>query len=180
MSWFQDSPVILSGFGEVYNILIKQQAAVGWKQLILGRFVHEWSILQEEFLRSMPNRPKHSSGTRWVIGVTSVVWKHLRKEWETQNSARHGIDDETKEKARIEQAQREIVTMYEMKNDVLPRDRELFYATTEEHFEKETSSLALRQWLSTWKPVLLQSHKTHNQPRIDRWNSIRMHLASET
>jgi hypothetical protein len=180
MSWFQDSPVILSGFGEVYDILIKQQAAVGWKQLILGRFVHEWSILQEEFLRSITNRPKHSSGTGWVIGVTSVVWKHVRKEWETRNSARHGIDDVTKEKARIEQAQREIVTMYEIKNDVLPRDRELFYATTEEHFEKETSSLALRQWLSTWKPVLLQSHKTHNQPRIDRWNSIRMHLATET
>ena len=48
--WFQDSPVILSCFGEVYDVLIKQQASAGWMQLLLGRFVNEWGILQEEFL----------------------------------------------------------------------------------------------------------------------------------
>jgi hypothetical protein len=114
-----------------------------------------------------------------VIGVTTIIWKHIRKEWETRNSARHGIDDVTKELARIEQAKREIVSMYELKDAVLPRDRELYYETTDAHFEREKTSLALRQWLSTWKPVLLQSHKTHTQPRRDRWNSIRRHLASE-
>jgi hypothetical protein len=178
-SWFQDAPVILSCFGETYDILIKQQASVGWMQLLLGRFVHEWSLLQEEFLRTITNRPKNSSGTGWVIGVTTIMWKHIRKEWETRNSARHGIDDVTKELARIEQAKREIVSMYELKDEVLPRDRELYYETTEAHFEREKTSLALRQWLSTWKPVLLKSHKTHTQPRHDRWNSIRRHLASE-
>jgi hypothetical protein len=72
-SWFQDAPVILSCFGETYDILIKQQASVGWMQLLLGRFVHEWSLLKEEFLRTITNRPKHSSGTGWVIGVTTII-----------------------------------------------------------------------------------------------------------
>ena len=180
LSWFQNAPVILSCFGEVYQVLIKQQAAVGWIQLLLGRFVHEWSILQEEFLRSLQQRPKHSSGSGWVIGVTTVIWKHIQKEWETRNSASHGVDDETREHPRIEQAKREIASMYELKDKVLPRDRELFYATTEEHFEKEKTSLGLQQWLSTWQPVLLQSRKTHNQPRLNSWNSIRLHLTAGT
>ena len=85
---------------------------------------------------------------------------HVRQNWESRNSAQHGIDPITRELALYGQAQREITELYNYHHSVLPGDKTLFYATLTIHWEMEPTSNGLRQWLNTWKPVVLQSIQT--------------------
>ena len=78
---------------------------------------------------------------------------------EIRNDTLHGIDQSSIEVARLEKAQRETAALYTVKDCVLPRDNDLFYNSIAEHYEQETTSRGLRQWLHTWKPTILQSVK---------------------
>ena len=55
-----------------------------------------------------------------------------------------------------EEAHREITHLYGLRQQMLPCDREHLYENTEEHFEKDPTARGLRQWIKTWKPVLLR------------------------
>ena len=57
----------------------------------------------------------------------------------------------------MEQAIKQTAALYEIRENVLPRDKKYFYESITEHHEKEPTSRGLRQWLSTWEPVLLRS-----------------------
>jgi hypothetical protein len=69
----------------------------------------------------------------------------------------HGIDEASREVAQLAEAKRETEALYSIKNRVMPVDRDLFYSTIDTHYEQEPTSRGLRQWLHTWKPLLLQS-----------------------
>ena len=155
--WLCGNEVILSGFPDIYKDLIVNQSNVGWSQLFLGRFVLEWAELQQEFLKSVPKVNKKKSGTTWVTKVISIMWTHVCKEWDLRNSHQHGIDAETREVKLVEQAIKQTAALYEIRDNVLPRDKQYFYESITEHHEKEPTSRGLRQWLSTWEPVLLRN-----------------------
>ena len=149
----------MSGYPTLYNTLLAKQAAVGWEQLFLGRFVNEWREIQEGHLSRLPTRTKHQTGTTWVTKVTNIIWKHVYLNWEHRNSAQHGVDAESREAILLATATRETEALYDIRDDVLPRDQELYYTSLEAHCEQETTSRGMRQWLNTWKPVLLHSLK---------------------
>jgi hypothetical protein len=157
--WLSDRPIHLSGFPSLYDALISKQYVVGWDQLLFGRFVLEWSELQETFLSTLPKRETHHSGKTWVSGVNQIIWKHVYDTWEIRNAAQHGIDAGSRETALTEMAIKQTAALYEVRDQVLPRDYDLFYASLEDHHLQEPTSRGLNQWLSTWQPVILQSVK---------------------
>jgi hypothetical protein len=162
-------------FGEhsaIYHKLLLQQHQIGWHQIFLGRFAEEWRVLQDDFLTSVTNRKRQHSGTLWVLNITTIIWKHMRQNWDDRNDAQHGIDAETREAAQYSQALAETMVLYEKRHTVQPCDRDLFYLNMEEHKEKEPSATGLRQWLSTWKPVILQSMKEGTRTGSNRIRSI--------
>ena len=48
--WLRNEPAIFFDFPPIYSSLIFHQTRIGWKQLFVGRFVYEWSNLQQDYL----------------------------------------------------------------------------------------------------------------------------------
>ena len=105
------------------------------------------------------------------MGVIQIIWNHVYHNWEARNADLHGVDAATRESVQYIQAQRETEEIYSQCSLVQPRDRDVFYSNTNKHFQKEPTARGLRQWLKTWKPLLLRSiqdviatgtHRTHS------------------
>jgi hypothetical protein len=156
-SWLSGQEICLTGYPVLYNRLIRNQFVIGWKQLFFGRFVKEWAELQDDHLAKIRNGDRKLTGRIWVTGVITLIWDHLYVNWEERNAALHGHDANTREAAMFAQAQRETENLYGIREQVLSRDKDLFYTTIDTHYEKETTARGLRQWLNTWKPVILHS-----------------------
>ena len=62
-----------------------------------------------------------------------------------------------REQAQYAQAQWETEEIYSQCSLVQPRDWHVFYSNTNEHFQKESTACRLKQWLNTWKPLILRS-----------------------
>ena len=77
------------------------------------------------------------------------------------------------EQARYTQAQRETEEIYSQRSLVQPRDWDVFYSNTNEHFQKESMARGLRQWLNTWKPLILRSIQDGTAMGTNRNHSIR-------
>jgi hypothetical protein len=158
--WLADQPIHAIQYPQQYRNMIIKQTAAGWNQIFLGRFVKEWVEFEEATLNTISNRKPKQSGSTWLQGIITIIWNHVQKEWETRNKARHGHDPETQEIARIEQAQRETAVVYSTRNEILPEFQDVFYDSLEDHFEAETTSLGLRQWLNTWQSTVTPAHTT--------------------
>ena len=153
--WLHNKPAIFSDFPSLYNSLIFHQTRIRWKQLFVGRFVLEWSNLQQDYLVLQSITSKKYSGTLWITGATQIIWNHVYSNWETRNADLHGIDATMRKQAQYAQAQRESEEIYSQRSLVLPRDRDVFYSNTNEHFQKESTARGLKEWLNTWKPLIL-------------------------
>ena len=64
------------------------------------------------------------------------------------------------------------IALYALRAGVLPRDRDVFYPSIDIHKIKEPSATGLRQWLNTWKPVILQSIKDGTRTGTTRVQSL--------
>ena len=62
-----------------------------------------------------------------------------------------------REQAQYAQTQRETEEIYLQRSLVQPRDWDVFYSNTNEHFQKESMAHGLKQWLNSWKQLILQS-----------------------
>ena len=62
-----------------------------------------------------------------------------------------------RKQAQYAQAQWETEEIYSQCSMVQPRDRDVFYSNANKHFQKESTALRLKQWLNTWKPLILRS-----------------------
>ena len=153
--WLHNEPIIFSNFSPLYNSLIFHQTRIGWKQLFVGQFVFEWSDLQQDYLVLQCITSKKYSGTSWITGVTQIIWNHVYSNWEAQNADLHGIDATMHEQAQYAQAQWETEEIYSQCSLVQPLDQDVFYSNSNEHFQKESMARGLKQWLNTWKPLIL-------------------------
>ena len=97
------------------------------------------------------------SGTTLITGVTQIIWNHVYSNWEARNADLHGIDATMREQAQYTQAQWETEEIYSQHSLVQPRERDVFYSNTNEHFQKESTARGLKQWLNTWKLLILRS-----------------------
>ena len=125
--------------------------------MFVGRFVFQWSGLQKDYLVLQSITSKKNSGTSWITGVTQIIWNHDYSNWEARNADLHGIDATMREPNQYAQAQRETEEIYSQCSLVQPCNRDVFYSNTNEHFQKESRARGLKQWLNTWKPLILQS-----------------------
>ena len=140
-----------------YHHAILSQLAIGHEQVFLGRFSSHWAKLQDQYLQSTSLSPTFFSGTRIITATINTIWLHVLALWTRRNHDLHGDSPETIETAAYAQAKREVVALYALKSQVHPHDIILFYDTPELHFSIDTTSLALRNWLNTWRPVILRS-----------------------
>ena len=135
--WLRNELAIVSDFPPIYNSLIFHQTRIGWKQLFVGRFVFEWSDLQQDYLVLQSIVSEKYSGTSRITGVILIIWNHVYHNWEARNVDLHGGITATRESAQYVQAQKETEEIHSQHSLVQPRDRDVFYSNTNEHFQKE-------------------------------------------
>ena len=59
-----------------FERLIQQQTAIGWRQIINGRFSKQWAALQEEHYVRMATqqRNRKTTGTQWLTNIIGEIW----------------------------------------------------------------------------------------------------------
>ena len=78
-----------------------------------------------------------------------------------------------REQAQYAQAKWETEEIYSQCSLVQPCDRDVFYSNTNEHFQKESTARGLKQWLNTWKPLILRSIQEGTAMGTNHDHSIR-------
>jgi hypothetical protein len=100
---------------------------------------------------------KGRDGMSWSRSILSFVFTEWVTLWEARNKAVHGIDKSTRVQSKHSQALRELEILYSHRHNVLQRHRSLFYDNLAVHQEQPTRSI--RQWLNSYKDLLLHSLK---------------------
>ena len=80
--------------------------------MFVGRFVFEWSDLQQDYLVLQSIISKKYSGASWITGVIQIIWNHVYHNWEARNTHLHGVDVAMQESTQYVQAQRETEEIY--------------------------------------------------------------------
>ena len=84
-----------------------------------------------------------------------IIWTHIKEEWKLCSSQRHGDNPITAEQALYAQAQREIEEIYSIRPQIPTYLQTSFYTNSKIHFQVETTSKLLRQWINTWGSVFI-------------------------
>ena len=156
LHWLSDTPLPKS-YPNYLQPLITSQTIIGWKQMFYGRLSLYWVRLQDSYLLSQDFHSPKLRGSLFVSGSIKILWAHLHKLWIKRNEDTHGSNPETQEVAAYAQAQREVEALYDMRHLVQPSDHSLFYSSLEQHFATDTTSISLRSWINTWRPVIHRS-----------------------
>jgi hypothetical protein len=99
-------------------------------------------------------RSRQQSWSRNMISYVFAEWVLL---WKARNDAVHGDNTSTRAQAKHSQAIRELEILYSFRDQVLQRDRSLYFPSLEFHMEQPTRSL--RPWLNLYRDLLLHSLK---------------------
>jgi hypothetical protein len=154
--WLDDTPFDEAPFSERYSALLREQRTIGWKHMFQGRATEEWAKQQQIHLSSL-SYIKGQDGANWIKVVLSHIFSQWNNLWNSRNSERHGKDQKAKAKLLKDQAIRELEVLYTLRENVLHRDRTLFFDDITLHTSQPTR--AIRQWINTYKPLLLKSSK---------------------
>jgi hypothetical protein len=138
-----------------YDQLIESQSAIGWEQLLFGRWSQLWAYHQLEFLKrnNQPITPTNH-GDGWASQIITLIWSHCHDEWLCRNQALHGKDMKTRQLARATKAQFKIRSLYDIRSQCSPYvQSHWYYGSPEEHFERETSTTNLENWIAAYETL---------------------------
>ena len=111
------------------------QQAIGWNQILKGRFSQLWAITQDQHLGSRATN--RFDGTTWMIQVIELILLEWLKMWNLRNEDRHGRDIESKRQAETRQTIRELEQFYTVhKGQVTERLEWLFEVPLEDRREQ--------------------------------------------
>ena len=172
--WFRDTPQPPASPGERYNTLVESQSSIGWNQLIFGRWSQLWAHHQLEHLRrNNITITTYNHGTGWSTKIILLIWTHFHEAWIIRNQALHGHDQQTRQLARLNQAQYKIRALYKLRTQCTRFvQTRWFYRSPEEHFQREPKASHLENWIALNETRIIahvaynQSNQNHKQPTI--------------
>ena len=133
------------------------QAAIGWNQILKGRFSQLWASTQDRHLGSRATT--RVNGSTWMIKIIETILLEWLQLWKLRNEDRHGRDMESRRQADTRQTIRELEQFYAAHDGkVIARLQWLFTETLEVRREQNIGIII--QWLNTWKPIVEKSYNT--------------------
>ncbi len=153
-AWLHNNaPPSSAAYPGAYRRLVREQTALGWRQLFNGRWSKEWARLHERFiLRSQDPIPRQLTGTKWTSTFIDILWSNFRTLWASRNGKVHGIDTSTRLQARKEKVHRELRAIYSLRHNMRHCDREVFQETAEIHLGTQPL-WAIQNWLRIQVPM---------------------------
>ena len=139
-------------------MVAQEQAAIGWDQMVLGRFSHQWQNQQNYHLGSAAT-PK-DNGQTWMTSVVDKIYTEWWSLWISRNEDKHGRDTRSRQQAEHSQALRELNQFYETYTpNAETHDIDWLFATPVET-RKQWRTGEIRQWLNSWGQVLEKRYAT--------------------
>jgi hypothetical protein len=150
-----DFPLLSPPPANPYVCLRLAQDAIGWDHFLRGKISKEWEILQFKYATRHSLLKESRNWITWLI-------KHMAHQsfaiWDSRNKSRHGHDHSTSIQAETAQVHRDISVLYELRDSVLPEDRDLFCNSIDAHLLRPLS--VLKGWLAINRKFILWSVKT--------------------
>jgi hypothetical protein len=162
--WLRNTEAPPTSPSSRYNSLVESQTDIGWDQLIFGRWSSLWTTHQDTYLQRQHYAltPKNH-GTGWTTKIITIIWSHCYDEWITRNQALHGFDQQTRQRARVEQAQYKIRALYKLKSKCTRYVQAAwFHPSPEDHFKDSLQPSQLEHWLAINEARII-SHVAHQQ-----------------
>jgi hypothetical protein len=133
------------------------QDAIGWRQLLKGRFSKSWAAFQTAYMGTRATAK--DNGSSWITAIIDTLFKEWWLLWEMRNQDRHGKDRAAQTQASTAQALRDLQLFYEThQHDTPPKHKWLFDTPITDRMHWRTNDI--QQWLNTWAPVLQESYTT--------------------
>ena len=140
---------------DVYILLRQAQDAIGWDHFLRGKMSMDWSRLQYKYAARHNFLKESKNWQHWLLTYMTSQSYTL---WCARNRKRHGSDGRSQRRTQLDQTKRDVSALYELKDMVLPRDRDLFSASLEIHLLQPLDHL--RNWLSINKELIQSSART--------------------
>jgi hypothetical protein len=182
-AWFNNIPLDKSRYPPMYNKLITDQDALGWRQLFQGRMTREWARLQDQHLVQQSAKTYSSSGLLWTTSILTTIWREYFIMWDLRNKVVHGEDSKTRQIACRRQLAIKLRHLHTQRDQTLHTDRDIFIGDDPEALETyiENSNVNhIANWLKLWKPVIIDSVKTAKALAIQSVRPMRDYFASLT
>jgi hypothetical protein len=158
-TFFEQKEFPREEFDPKFTALIESQEAIGWDQVLYGRFSELWCEFQSQHLSDQEIPETNSnSGQFWIRGIVHIMWEHVHKNWIQRNEAKHGKDAETRRAAKLVEMNKKLQNLYEKKRECLPSDQQrIFYRTLEEHKRQKPEPKDQASWIQIYEPVIVAS-----------------------
>jgi hypothetical protein len=142
-----------------YQRLLKQQQAIGWNNLLRGKFSEDWRYLQEQYCKQCNTSMTHKQ-RQWLTKRLRTMWIRIHDLWSSRNHDRHGRSHKEKLQANLQQAQRTILALYTLRDQVLSEDRDIFFADIKNHLQQPLREL--NAWVTAHQGLIAYSVRTAN------------------
>ena len=157
-----------------YSTLIHQQNTIGWDQLYRGRWSKEWSRLHRMYAGSqLAWEAQEQEGSKWVTYHGTILLQRWMKLWTLRNQERHGEDQQAHHRNRYTILLKELTTLYELRNEVTPRDRSIFFSSVAQHMEAKPDLNNIEDWIHTHRTAIRASAQQAQQHGIQRNRTIK-------
>jgi hypothetical protein len=158
--------------------LIVQQNAIGWRQVINGRFSQEWARIQDDYyarLRTQRGSNDRRSGLTWQKLLITQVWTAWSTLWKLRNEELHGRDTISTERAERQEIKRALKEVYELRPQLEPRVQDLLMRNEQDHMQRPL--WVTRNWLAVNAPAIQESARRVKSKAIKGVKSIRSYFA---
>jgi hypothetical protein len=123
------SPIL---FPQDVRTLIGSQKAIGWRQILRGRFSQEWQRLQNVYSLKHKRKSAYTrTGDCWQRQFIKVIWESWYQLWSLRNGEVHGTTAETRVRAQRREVERQLLDIYVSRGFMEPEARVLSEADQE-------------------------------------------------
>jgi hypothetical protein len=158
----QKSPPVPAFIPPAYHQLFKSQSAIGWNQIVNGRFSTDWITIHDQ------NPATRSTGETWLIITIKALFQSVIRIWKARCNMNHGIDTESKRAQALLRLQPIVQQLYEQKNKLELPDQRIFSKSIDSLLEAPAS--IIENWIYKAKPLVKQGVHRANT------NAKRQHL----
>ena len=96
-------------------------------------------------------------GANWILAIGRILIDQWLQLWKQRNADRHGEDNKKHSQLREQLLHAELQEIYTYQHQVCPSDKNLFYATAEDHIRHHPNHDTLENWIHTNKGAIIAS-----------------------
>ena len=165
--------------------VIRQQTRVGWKHIMLGRFVREWRRVQGRYVdriivpRQTDSAVTHqSTPEKWLTGLIAVLWEQWYILWEDRNLDLHGRDKKNRQSNLRKEVNRQLNEIYAKRHFLDPNFNSLLLQNPEAH--NDHSLQVTINWLRMNAPRFTENMRKVRRLALEGVRSIRTYFPPES